>query len=784
MSRRKRSVKKSPKNGLILLIIIALGIGVFFGYRHYSKIGEAEKVNVEQVLLALEDLLPKETNSRIDLPTTLSEYENITISWSSSDEKVITLNGEVTRPNYLSGDKKVSLIATIYLFEDNPLTAYIMSLLGYSSISKTFNIKVIRLDPTDEEKLNIVADFLYVPETTNKDVGLVQEINLFDGMAISWESTNPLAISNLGEKLAVGESELIATISINDKIKEVRFPIRVTDDEFTVAKIDENFDNLKNSSYSNDFETTQLKFHQAITSNQRLRIDADQSGYVVMKNDINNVHLISFDYQLFNNVSFTKKVSLNVYYSYNQGNTWELYKEFKVENTELNQVHLDLASLQSPVRLKIVAETDYSDLIIELDNLKIIRFINNIDITTSLESMVPSSVKSSLILPTTTRYGGKVSWVSSHDDLLSSTGIVNRPEKTTEVTLTATITGFDEIITSSVKVNVSGVDEVTPLEVFFIDIGKYGTSDNGESIYIKLGDIDILVDAGDNIETTKKAISEVIDANSNDKIIDYVIATHPDADHIGGMKYIFDTYQILNLLQFEGTHTTNLYQNYVKAVSEEGLLTECTALEAYNNVGNCQRKIDLGDDVFIEIVNTTFYETTETNGRSIVFVLEAYGTRILLTGDADNGSGRQLESAYMNTVGDIDILKAVHHATKEGTTSEFLEVVQPEVVIITNGNYFGNKHGHPTAEAINRIYQYNDKTKVYAVVGGDVNECSVTTSYKCEISDPMVDRNGTILVTVNQDGYQIFAEYYNIPLELSSTNFWKTHPSREYSYNK
>lgn len=784
MSRRKRSVKKSPKNGLIILIIIALGIGVFFGYRHYSKIGEAEKVNVEQVLLALEDLLPKETSSKIDLPTTLSEYENITISWSSSDEKVIALNGEVTRPNYLSGDKKVSLIATINLFEDNPLTAYIMSLLGYSSTSKTFNIKVIRLEPTDEEKLNIVADFLYVPETINKDVGLVQEINLFDGMAISWESTNPLAISNLGEKLAVGESELIATISINDKIKKVRFPIRVTDDEFTVAKIDENFDNLKNSSYSNDFETTQLKFHQAITSNQRLRIDADQLGYVVMKNDVNNVHLISFDYQLINNVSFTKKVSLNVYYSYNQGNTWELYKEFKVENTELNQVHLDLASLQSPVRLKIVAETDYSDLIIELDNLKIIRLINNIDITTSLESMVPTSVKSSLILPTTTRYGGKVSWVSSHDDLLSSTGIVNRPEKTTEVTLTATITGFDEIITSSVKVNVSGVNEVTPLEVFFIDIGKYGTSDNGESIYIKLGDIDILVDAGDNIETTKKAISEVIDANSNDKIIDYVIATHPDADHIGGMKYIFDTYQILNLLQFEGTHTTNLYQNYVKAVSEEGLLTECTALEAYNNVGNCQRKIDLSDDVFIEIVNTTFYEITETNGRSIVFVLEAYGTRILLTGDADNGSGRKLESAYMNTVGDIDILKAVHHATKEGTTSEFLAVVQPEVVIITNGNYFGNKHGHPTAEAINRIYQYNDKTKVYAVVGGDANECNVTTSYKCEISDPMVDRNGTILVTVNQDGYQITAEYYNIPLELSSTNFWETHPLREYSYNK
>ena len=150
--------------------------------------------------------------------------------------------------------------------------------------------------------------------------------------------------------------------------------------------------------------------------------------------------------------------------------------------------------------------------------------------------------------------------------------------------------------------------------------------------------------------------------------------------------------------------------------------------------------ITLGEEVYIEIINTQNYEQKENNARSVVCVLNAYGVRTLFTGDADNNSS-ELEKAYMNVVGDIDILKVVHHGTRNGTTKEFLETVKPEVAIVCNGNYFGNKHGHPTYEALERIYEYNSNTQVYAIVGGDAENCQMTTSgsYKCEPTDYMLD---------------------------------------------
>ena len=108
------------------------------------------------------------------------------------------------------------------------------------------------------------------------------------------------------------------------------------------------------------------------------------------------------------------------------------------------------------------------------------------------------------------------------------------------------------------------------------------------------------------------------------------------------------------------------------------------------------------------------------------------------------------------------------------------------MVIITNGNYFGNKHGHPSWETINRIYKYDPWIEIYALVGGDADSCSLTgdDSYKCNVSDRFVDRNGTIKIVIDLAGYEISAEYHAQPIELSETVFWKTHPKEQYSYGR
>lgn len=126
----------------------------------------------------------------------------------------------------------------------------------------------------------------------------------------------------------------------------------------------------------------------------------------------------------------------------------------------------------------------------------------------------------------------------------------------------------------------------------------------------------------------------------------------------------------------------------------------------------------------------------------------------------------------MHLVGDVDILKVVHHGTKNGTTTSFLEAVTPEVAIITNGNYLGNANGHPTPEAINRIYQYNNKTKIYSVTGGNGKTV-----------DRFHQRNGMITIEITNNEYYVRSEYYNdVPIELSSTDFWITNPNKAYSY--
>jgi beta-lactamase superfamily II metal-dependent hydrolase len=148
-----------------------------------------------------------------------------------------------------------------------------------------------------------------------------------------------------------------------------------------------------------------------------------------------------------------------------------------------------------------------------------------------------------------------------------------------------------------------------------------------------------------------------------------------------------------------------------------------------------------------------------------------------MTGDADNASGHtDLEQKYMKAVGDIDILKVVHHGTSNGTTSEFLNIVDPEVAIICNGNYLGNKHGHPHPTAIKNLYSYDESIKVYCITGGgtiDGVANKTNNTYKCSSEDRFNQRNGLITLIIDNTGYKFTSEYYGSNLmELKNTQYY------------
>ena len=132
------------------------------------------------------------------------------------------------------------------------------------------------------------------------------------------------------------------------------------------------------------------------------------------------------------------------------------------------------------------------------------------------------------------------------------------------------------------------------LQFHFMQLGNNYT---GDSIYIKAGDTDILIDAGSRADSTDTT-SEHIDQFCTDGVLEYVIATHADQDHIAGFAgsndspSIFERYECKTIIDFAQTNkTTNVYKKYVENRDAEvkAGAVHYTALECWNETNGAQR---------------------------------------------------------------------------------------------------------------------------------------------------------------------------------------------------
>lgn len=775
----KKTIGKSKKLNVLLIIIaflLILGIGgyAYINYNDEYLNSRNELINIENEIKAS---IPKEVTANLDF-NFFSEESVYNVKVLSNNQNVINNTGIVVRPKHNEVDTEVTLTFVVEVRPADFLKSIYYSLLGNThSFSVTVTVK--KLELTNLDILEEIGKQLYIPKITKANLTLPTTIPHYDGLSIEWQSSNSQILTNAGEIVNVGSVTLEAKLTLGNDEKYISFSLEVVSELPNIIEVSEDFSGYANgSTYVDDKEFNGFIAKQSRFEDGKLRLRVNEHASITYTKKIVNPLKLHFKYQAITSSNFSSDVLINIMISENNGASYTLANQIKITDNNLHNYVLDLSSY-GEIFLKIETTTTYSTMFIHIDDIVIERALGKEDIRKELLGILPKYFDSSYILPFATPYGGSITWTSSDEDTFSSDGLHKLQDGEQKITLTANITGVFKPFNLDFEISVIGKNYMIPVDVFFIDLGKYGEADTGESFYFKIGEIDILVDSGDNYNATKQAISEVIDANSNDKIIDYVIATHPDSDHIGSMKYVFDTYDVLNVVYFEGTHSTIIYQNFINAVKNENLVTECTILQSINNLGDCKKVVELAPGVKIEFIDTENYNASEPNDRSIVFVFEAYGTKILMTGDAD---GESLEVKYMNKVGKVNILKMVHHGSREGTSTKLLQAIDPEYVIISNGNYFGNKHGHPTFEAINRIYGYKSSIKIYAIVGGDSLECTYTTSYKCTNQDRFVDRNGTIKLTIEKNSFRFTSEYNEAIIELSSTKFWKTHPKKQFEY--
>ena len=216
-------------------------------------------------------------------------------------------------------------------------------------------------------------------------------------------------------------------------------------------------------------------------------------------------------------------------------------------------------------------------------------------------------------------------------------------------------------------------------EVHFLDVGE------GLSILVKSDGHAMLYDGGDR-DTSSFVVSYL--RRQGIETLDYVIASHYDADHLRGLigaLYAFDVGQVLGP---DYVHDSDTYQSFLTAVNAQGLTV------AHPSVGDIY---PLGNASFTVLAPAQ--AAAEPNNNSIVIRLVNGSTSFLFPGDAEQASENEMcRSGYLLK---SDVLCPGHHGSSSSTGYEFLMQVRPEYAVISAGA--GNEYGHPHQETLDLL---------------------------------------------------------------------------------
>jgi len=244
------------------------------------------------------------------------------------------------------------------------------------------------------------------------------------------------------------------------------------------------------------------------------------------------------------------------------------------------------------------------------------------------------------------------------------------------------------------------------LGVHFIDVGQ------GDAILVITPEgLTALIDGG----SAGSGVAAYLQRQGVERI-DLMVATHPHEDHIGGLIQVLEAMPVDRVVTNGQPHTTATYEHFLDAI--------LNSKAEYSEVRRGDT-IALGEMAF-SVLNPggTFWD--DLNENSIVLRLVYGQTTLLFMGDA----GKAAESSILAVVLPLkaDILKVGHHGSCSATSVSFLQTVQPAVGIYSAG--VNNQYGFPCAGTVNALNQFG-----VLMLGTDIN--------------------GSIIVTITEDGYRI-----------------------------
>ena len=224
------------------------------------------------------------------------------------------------------------------------------------------------------------------------------------------------------------------------------------------------------------------------------------------------------------------------------------------------------------------------------------------------------------------------------------------------------------------------------LEVHVIDVGQ------ADAILIKTPDAgNLLIDGGTG--ETEEALIRYLEKQGVSRL-DYVIATHPHEDHIGGLDAVIKKFDVGTVYMPKVSHTTKAFENMLLAIQDKKIPVQ----EAKADV-----KLPLGDGTQAMFLAPCGSDYDSLNDYSAVLKLVYGQTSFLFTGDAEKTSEDEMLAHYSAKTLSSTVLKVGHHGSKTSSSAAFLQAVDPQWAVISVGK--GNDYGLPSDKTLKALKQ-------------------------------------------------------------------------------
>ena len=230
------------------------------------------------------------------------------------------------------------------------------------------------------------------------------------------------------------------------------------------------------------------------------------------------------------------------------------------------------------------------------------------------------------------------------------------------------------------------------IDVYFLDVGQ------GDAIFIDgFATKNILIDAGRKgfgTQAGKYIISPFL-LEKGIKTIDYLLLSHQDADHVGGVKYLLQNFQVDSLVT---SYNDSKSTSYIDAMSTAGEL------------GIPIRKVKMGDTIRLgsfsnlQVYNppaSYAYSVLQSSNNLSIVMKFTYGySTFLFPGDIDSKAETFLAESDFQI--NSEILKVPHHGSATSSSEMFLNRVSPKEAVISVG--MNNPYNHPSENVLTRYH--------------------------------------------------------------------------------